>query len=65
MVAEAVAWLVTEPASRSAWVMVYAALQVRLCLRARLDVSGQVTVVLSSLMTNGPFKVAGESFVTT
>src|SRR5947207_2386417 len=53
----ALATLVTEPLSRSAWGTAWAAWQVSDALGARLAAAGQVTVVLSSLTVNGPFTV--------
>ncbi len=63
LVAEAM--LVTEPESRSAWVIVYDAVQVMKSPGARLAVAGQVSsVALSSLTVNGPDNVTLPVFVT-
>src|SRR5471030_1505730 len=53
-VAEAVATFVTLPAVTSAAVIVYSAVQVIEAPTARVAVTGQVTVVLSSATVNGP-----------
>src|SRR5512139_451968 len=54
----AVAVLVTEPESRSPWVMVYEAVQVIEAPGARLAVAGQdSSAALSSATVNGPERV--------
>ena len=59
------ATLVTEPASRSAWVIVYDAVQVIDAPGARLAVAGQASsVALSSLTVNGPDNVTLPVLVT-
>ena len=59
------AMLVTEPASRSAWVTVYDAVQVIDAPGARLAVAGQdSSVALSSLTVNGPANVTLPELVT-
>ena len=59
------ATLVTEPASRSAWVIVYDAVQVIDAPGARLAVAGQdSSVALSSLTVNGPDNVTLPELVT-
>ncbi len=63
LVAEAT--LVTEPASRSAWVIVYDAVQVIDAPGARLAVAGHdSSVALSSLTVNGPDNVTLPELVT-
>src|SRR3954452_19371717 len=56
-VADAVAWLVTEPASTSAWVTAYSAVQVSAAPGSRVDVDGQLTAVRSSCTVKGPERV--------
>ena len=52
------AMFVTEPASRSAWVIVYDAVHVMLLPGSRVAVAGQLSsVALSSLTVNGPLRV--------
>src|SRR5512143_2131005 len=57
------ATFVTEPASRSACVIVYAAVQVTVAPGARLAAAGHVTVALSSVTENGPVSVTFPLFV--
>ena len=61
---EALAVLVTDPASRSAWVIVYEAMQVIEANGARVAVAGQLVVALLSATENGPFSVTLPEFVT-
>ena len=59
------ATLVTEPESRSAWVIVYDAVHVIDAPGARLAVAGQdSSVALSSLTVNGPDNVTLPELVT-
>ena len=60
----ALAVLVSEPASRSAWVIVYEAAQVIEASGASVAVRGQVAVALSSATVNGPASVTLPVFVT-
>ena len=61
---DAEAVFVTLPASRSAWVIVYDAVQVIEADGARVAVGGQVTVALLSVTVNGPLRVTLPEFVT-
>ena len=60
----AVAVFVSEPASRSAWVIVSEAVQVIEAPGARVAVAGQVAVAWSSATVNGPVSVTLPVLVT-
>ena len=60
-----VAVFTMEPASRSAWVTAWLAVQVTVALGARLAVGGQVTVTLLSVTANGATRVTLLVFLST